>query len=145
SIPNALALVNLPSGTVARQIHVGIAPWDVALSSDGTMAYVSDWGGRNPVSGDLTATSAGSAVVIDNRGIAASGAISFVNLISGAETAQIATGLHPSDLELSQDGNTLFVANANSDTVTVIDTQTRAIKETILIRPDSSFPFGTGS
>jgi len=145
SIANALAVVNLSSGTVARQIHVGIAPWDVVLSSDGTTAYVSDWGGRSPVNGDLTATSAGSAVVIDNRGIATSGAISFVNLVSGAETAQIATGLHPSDLELSQDGNTIFVANANSDTVTVIDTQTKAIKETILIRPDSSFPFGTGS
>jgi YVTN family beta-propeller protein len=37
------------------------------------------------------------------------------------------------------------VANANSDTVTVIDTQTRTVKETILVRPDPSFPYGSAA
>src|SRR5439155_16761768 len=99
SIANSLAAVNLSSGTITQQIPVGRAPWDVVLSPNGTTAYVSDWGGRNPVGGDLTATSAGSAVVVDNRGVAASGAVSVVNLISGVEMAQVSTGLHPSDLE----------------------------------------------
>jgi len=43
--------------------------------------------------------------------------------MSGLETVQVATGLHPSDMALSLDGNALYVANANSDTVCVIDTQ----------------------
>jgi YVTN family beta-propeller protein len=46
-------------------------------------------------------------------------------------------------LALSRDGNTLFVANANSDTVSVIDTQARTVRETILIRPDPTLPFGS--
>ena len=54
--------------------------------------------------------------------------------------AQVPTGLHPSALALSRDGNSLYVANANSDTVTVIDTQAKAVKETILVRPDPTFP-----
>jgi autotransporter-associated beta strand protein/YVTN family beta-propeller protein len=145
SIANSLAVVNLASGTVTRQINVGIAPWDVVLSPDGTKAYVSDWGGRFPTGGDLTANSAGTAVVIDNRGVAASGAVSFVDLVAGVETAKVATGLHPCDLALSGDGNTLYVANANSDTVTVFNTQTRAIKETVLVRPDSTFPYGSSA
>ena len=143
SINNALAVVSLAAGTVSQQIPVGIAPWDVKLSPDGATAYVSDWGGRFPLAGDATATSAGTAVVVDARGVAASGVVSFVNLASGVETSKVATGLHPSALALSQDGNTLFVANANSDTVTVIDTPSRTVRETILVRPDPALPFGS--
>lgn len=145
SVANKLAVVNLASGTVTQQINVGIAPYDVALSPDGNTAYVSDWGGRFPGGGDLTAPSAGTQVVVDSRGVGASGAVSFVNLLTGLQTAQTATGLHPSDIELSPDGLTLYVANANSDTVSVINTVTRAVKETILVRPDPSFPYGSAS
>jgi autotransporter-associated beta strand protein/YVTN family beta-propeller protein len=145
SILNTLAVVDLPTGTVSSQISVGIAPWDVALSPDGNTAYVSDWGGRLPVSGDLTATSAGTPVVIDSRGVGASGAVSFVNLTTGVETAEVATDLHPSALALSQDGSSLYVANANSDTVSAIDTQAKAVKETILVRPDPTFPYGSAA
>ena len=145
SILNRLAVIDLLAGTLSNQINVGIAPWDVVLSPDETKAYVSDWGGRFPKAGDLTASSAGTSVVIDDRGVAASGAVSFVDLGSGLETAQVPTDLHPSDLELSADGNTLYVANANSDTVTVINTQTKAVKETILVRPDPTFPYGSAA
>jgi YVTN family beta-propeller protein/autotransporter-associated beta strand protein len=145
SILNTLAAVNLANGTVTRQTKVGIAPWDVALSPDGTTAYVSDWGGRFPRAGEPTATSAGTPVLVDHRGVAASGVISFVDLASGSEIAQVATGLHPSDLELSADGTTLYVANANSDTVSVVDTATRQVKETVLVRPDPTFPYGSAA
>jgi autotransporter-associated beta strand protein/YVTN family beta-propeller protein len=145
SIANTLAVVSLGAGTLSQQIAVGIAPWNVLLSLDGNTAYVSDWGGRFPVAGDTTANSAGTQVVVDARGIAASGRVSIINLTTGLETAQLPTGLHPCDLGLSTDGNTLYVANANSDTVTVVDTQARSVKETILIRPDPSFPYGSAS
>ncbi|MDB6017346.1 MAG: Phosphoesterase family protein [Pedosphaera sp.] len=142
---NTLGVVDLPSGITLWEINVGMAPWDVALSPDGATAAVSDWGGRRGVAGDLTAFSAGSYVVVDDRGIASSGAVSFVDLNQNREVSQVPTGLHPSDLELSPDGNTLFVANANSDTVTVINTQTKAVRETILVRPDPTLPFGSES
>ena len=145
SVKNALAEINLQDGTIARQVSVGIAPWMVALSPDGRTAYVSDWGGRLPISGDLTATSAGTPVVVDQRGVASSGAVSFVDLTTGLESAQVPTGLHPADLVVSHDGKSLYVANVNSDTVTVIDTQTHTVRETISIRPDPTLPFGSES
>ena len=37
------------------------------------------------------------------------------------------------------------MANANSDTVTAIDTQAKAAKETILVRPDPTFPYGSAA
>ncbi len=142
---NSLAVVNLPTGTVTGQIKVGIAPWNVLLSTNGTTAYVSDWAGRFPVTGDLTQLSANTQVVVDSRGIASSGVVSIVDLTQNLEVAQVPTGLHPSDLALSQDGSTLYVANANSDTVTVINTQSLTVQESILMRPDPSLPFGSAS
>ncbi|EEF62162.1 alkaline phosphatase family protein [Pedosphaera parvula] len=142
---NIVAVVDLASGTVTKQINVGIAPWDIVLSQDNSVAYVSDWGGRRPLPGDTTALSAGSQVVVDQRGIGSSGTVSIVNLISNSVVAEIPTGLHPSDIELSSDGSTLYVANANSDTVTVIDTIHKIVKEIIQVRPDSQLPFGSAS
>jgi YVTN family beta-propeller protein len=143
SVSNTLAVVNLLNGTVSQQIRVGIAPWNVVLSPDGGTAYVSDWGGRFPAGDEMTAPSAGTKVVVDNRGVASTGVVSFVDLHTGVESAQVPVNLHPCDLALSHDGRTLFVANANSDTVTAIDTQTRTARETILIRPDPALPFGS--
>ena len=145
SVKNALAEINLHDGAMTRQLSVGIAPWAVALSPDGRTAYVSDWGGRFPLSGDLTATSAGTPVVVDPRGVASSGAVSFVDLTTGLESAQVPTGLHPADLVVSHDGKSLYIANVNSDTVTVIDTKTHSVRETISIRPDPTLPFGSES
>src|SRR5439155_9368644 len=47
SIANSLAVGNLTKGA-SHQIGVGLAPWDVVLSPNGSTAYVSDWGGLTP-------------------------------------------------------------------------------------------------
>ena len=144
SISNSLAVINLKDGTVAQLIKVGIAPWNVVISSNGATAFVSDWGGRFPTGTESSANSAGTPVVVDMRGVASSGVVSIVNLAAGVEEAQVPTGLHPCDLVLSRDGQTRYVANANSDTVTAIDTITaREVRETVRIRPNQALPFGS--
>src|SRR5436309_6036080 len=137
---NSLGIVDLKEGRLAREIPVGVAPWGVALSTDGRTAYVSDWGGRHPKQGERTASSSGTDTLVDERGIATSGTVSVVDLGAGREVVQVETGLHPSAIALSADGKTLYVANTNSDTVSVIDTGTRRVKESILLRPDPSMP-----
>ncbi|HVK02399.1 MAG TPA: YncE family protein, partial [Armatimonadaceae bacterium] len=79
---NALAVVDLDSGAVAAEIPVGVAPYAVVLSADGATAYVSDWGGRRPKQGEPSAPSAGTPALVDKRGVAASGAVSFVDIAS---------------------------------------------------------------
>ncbi|HZP81615.1 MAG TPA: YncE family protein, partial [Chthonomonadaceae bacterium] len=140
---NTLGVVDLVSGTLLSEIPVGVAPFDVALSRDGSQAYVSDWGGRRPKPGEKTAPSAGTETLVDARGVASSGCVSLVDLRKGVETAQIGTGLHPSDIERSADGRTLYVANANSDTVSVLALETQRVIETISVRPDPALPFGS--
>jgi YVTN family beta-propeller protein len=140
---NTLGVVNLDSGKVTRQIPVSVAPFDVVLSPDEKIAYVSNWGGRRAKEEDKTADSAGTKAVINERGIAASGTVSIVDLEGTNVLAEIPVGLHPSDLELSADGSRLYVANANSDSISVIDTQSRQVIETISTPPDASLPFGS--
>ncbi len=143
SLNNELAKVDLSSGAIVATVKVGVAPYDVVLNSTGEMAYVSNWGGRHADDDDRTAPSGGTEVVVDERGIASTGTVSMIDLASGTERVQIAVGLHPSDLELSADESTLYVANANSDTVSVIDTAAATVSQTISVRPDPGLPFGS--
>jgi YVTN family beta-propeller protein len=140
---NALCALDLASGKVIRQMGVGIAPYDVALSPDGMTAWVSNWGGRMPREGERTEMSSGTPIVVDDDSTAASGTVSLIDLRAGKEIAQVEVGLHPCDLALDAAANLLYVANANSDTVSVIDTAARKVSRTIEVKPDDSLPFGS--
>ena len=139
---NALAVVDLERGVVTREIAVGVAPFDVVLAPDGATAWVSDFGGRRPREGERTADSSGTAVLVDDRGIAASGTVTRVDLAAGRASGALEAGLHPTDLVLSPDGGTLYVAAANSDAVVVIDTASFVVRERIDVRLDPALPFG---
>lgn len=142
---NSLAVVDLESGKLKKEIPTGVAPYDVVLSADGTRAYVSNWGGRHPRKGEHTGKSAGTDTLVDARGVACSGTVSLVDLTQGREVSETPVGLHPADMQTSPDGRLLYAANANSDTVSVLDTRTMKVVETILVRPDPTLPFGSAS
>jgi YVTN family beta-propeller protein len=62
-------------------------------------------------------------------------AINATNPAAPALQATIATGAHPTALLLNAAQSLLFVANAHSDSVSVIDTTTDTVIRTILFRP----------
>ena len=140
---NSLGVVDLESGKLLKEVSVGVAPFDVVLKADGKIAFVSNWGGRHPKPGERTAKSSGTDTVVDDHTVASSGTVSIVDLGQGKEIAQITTDLHPSDLELSSDQQILYVANANSDTVSVIDTSSLRVRDSVSVRPDPTLPFGS--
>ncbi len=140
---NALCALDLASGRPIRQIPVGVAPFDVAVAPDGMTAWVSNWGGRMPCEGERTEMSAGTPILVDGDSTAASGTVSLVDLRAGKEIAQVEVGLHPCELALDAARNLLYVANANSDSVSVIDTSARKVTRTIEVKPDDSLPFGS--
>ncbi|HSV15568.1 MAG TPA: bifunctional YncE family protein/alkaline phosphatase family protein, partial [Tepidisphaeraceae bacterium] len=143
SCNNSIAIVDLSAGKIVANIPVGLAPYDVTVARDGASAYVSNWGGRRAGAGDKTGISAGTPVVVDDRGIACSGSVSVVDLRSRKQVNEIPTGLHPSAVLLDREGKTLYVANANSDTISVIDTANARVTRTISVRPDVDLPFGS--
>jgi YVTN family beta-propeller protein len=144
---NAVHLVNLATGRVAQQVSVGVAPYTACrLGPD--RCYVSNWGGDPPKEGEPQAQTSGTPIRIDARTrVADHGSVSVLGRVDGAwkQLKTIPVGLHPSGMALSPQGKFLYVANANSDTVSVIDTAGDRVVETIPCRPEARLPFGSGS
>ncbi len=143
NMKNALAEIDLTTGKVKREIPVGNAPYDVVTV--GRTAYVSNWAGRLPAAGDPTGPSGESPRVrVDPvRNIANDGSVSVIDLDKGRETQEIVVGLHPSGLVATADGQYVLVANAHSDTVSVIATRTNKVVETISTKPAEKLLFGS--
>ncbi len=130
------------AGKVLRSWDTGVAPQDVVLAGD--KAYVSNRGGRRPLDDDLTAPAGkGTAVRVDAvRHIANEGSVTVIDLAEGKVTREIVVGLHASALAVSPDGTCLVVANAGSDTLSVIDTRTDRVIEKIWARQTPADLFG---
>jgi YVTN family beta-propeller protein len=158
---NSIVCLDPETGKTSSLMSVGVAPFTIRFahpangsSTPGNSAqgpglcFVSNWGGDAPGIGDLAGNSSGTAIRIDPRtGVANQGTVSAFLLrgTSWERKATISVGLHPSGLVLSPDERMLYVANANSDTVSVIAVEARKVMETIACRPQARLPFGSGS
>jgi YVTN family beta-propeller protein len=142
NLSNTLVEIDLASGRVRRSFEVGVAPYDVVLAGD--TAYVSNWGGRRPRPGELTGPAGrGTVVKVDPvKHVASEGSVTVIDLAAGRVRAEILTGLHASAIALSPDGRHVVCANAASDTLSVIDTRTHAVVETIWAKPSPADLFG---
>jgi YVTN family beta-propeller protein len=131
---NTLGVINTATNTLTRQIPVGNAPRQVVLADGGTVAYVSNEGGRPARPGDFTNLSDGTPIVASRvTGAATTGTVSVVNLTTGKEEREISVGLQPT--ALYQDGSALFVANSNDDSMSVIDENTNTVAQTVDTNP----------
>ena len=139
---NSLAIVQLNNKSV-KEIPVGVAPYELVLFSP-QKAYVSNWGGRQPREGEITYKTSKSDILIDPKtGIANNGTVSVVDLTQEKEVKSIEVGLHPNAMVLSPDKKHLFVACANSDIVSVIDTETEEVIHEISVHFTEGLPFGS--
>jgi YVTN family beta-propeller protein len=130
NLSNRLLELGVADGALVRAIDVGVAPYDVVVN--GSRAYVSNWGGRRPEPGSrVHPAGRGTMARADERGVAAEGSVSVIDLAAGRVVKEILTGRHACALALSPDGRHLAVANANEDTVSVIDTRRDEVVETI--------------
>ena len=136
---NALGRLDISAGTVVETVAVGVAPFGVAITPGGDRLFVTNWGGRRPDWDERSAFSAGTQTLVDERGIANSGTVSVIDVSSFRVIAEIAVGLHPSGIQISPDGNLAAVANANSDSVTLLDTRSLEVIDTIAL---PAFPEG---
>lgn len=155
----ALALV-LGSATSASaataseeaSVMVGDIPVRVAISPDGTLAYVGNTSVAGTVSViDIAARAVVATISVGSRpyGIAFtpdgatayvvnrdSGTVSVIDVATNAVTATITAGNQSYGATMSLDGSLLYVADSATDTVTVISTATNTVTTTIAV-PDS--------
>ncbi|HLK22400.1 MAG TPA: bifunctional YncE family protein/alkaline phosphatase family protein, partial [Bryobacteraceae bacterium] len=134
---NTLTKIDLTTPAQGAEIRVGNAPHSIVINPAGTTAYISNEGGRAALQSDFQIYSAGTNIVADPVvGAAITGTVSVVDLASMTVTANISTGLHPTGMAFY--GNQLLVANAYSDSITVIDTTSNKVVRTI----DLGLPIG---
>ena len=115
--PGSLAVLDAKSGAELGRWRFGTKlsnfPFAVAALQNGSRAYV-------------TSQRDGTVTVLDTTDPAAM-----------KEVATLSTGAHPDALKLNRAQTRLFVANAHSDTVSIVDTASNKITGTILLRPQS--------
>ncbi|HZE48578.1 MAG TPA: phosphoesterase, partial [Jatrophihabitantaceae bacterium] len=130
---NTVVALDPNTGAVKQTWTVGIAPRELTFA--GGKLYVSNEGGRQAQAGDTTMGSYGTQVPANGYlGSSTTGTVSVIDPANpSAAVGSIAVGLHPTAMYLKS--KALFVANTNSDTVSVIDTDTNQVVQTIATQP----------
>ena len=101
---NSLYTFDLKTRRLLRILKLPAEAYGALLSPDGTRLYISLWGGH---------------------------AVAVYNVEKQQLLPSITVESHPNDLALTRDGRRLFVANANSNSVSVIDTRLGQVTETL--------------
>ncbi len=143
---DTLTRIDLTAATPVKgmEIRVGNVPHSVVISPDGKTAYVSNEAGRIAKESDFQGYSNGTPVVAAfPTGSTATGTVSVVDLASFTVTESIPTGLHPTGMAFW--GNKLLVANTYSDTITMINTGTNQVVQTINLGLPIGVPGQSGS
>ncbi|WP_197031388.1 YncE family protein [Bacillus sp. UNC438CL73TsuS30] len=129
---NSLGVLDPQTGTLTAKIPVENAPTSVLV--DGNTAYVTNQGGRIAKNSDTTVDSSGTKVVVDPKtGATTTGTVSVIDLTTNTVEKNIEVGVQPE--RMTQSGQYIFVTNTNSDTVSVIDTKSKKVVQTIDIKP----------
>ena len=92
-----VSVIDTTTNTVTATIRVGRSPTEVAVSPDGTRAYVTNTG---------------------------SSTVSVIDTTTNTVIATIRVGERPTQVAVSPDGTLAYVTNTDSNTVSVIDTTT---------------------
>ena len=145
NLSNRLLELDAATGKVLQTWNVGVAPFDVVLA--GHKIYVSNWGGRRPDAGSVTGPAGrGTFVRVDARSIASEGSVSVIDLAPPTApltpSHEIVIGPHAGALALAPNGKFLVAASAGSDMLSIIDTRSDEVVETVTARQQPGDPFG---
>ena len=131
---NQLVKVRVSDQRVIWKAPTGVAPFGLTLLND--KAYVTNWAGPVPDSANGLETAGvpwGSAYIDPKTGATARGTVSIIELQGGTPDKELTVGLHPNAIIRSPDGRFLYVANGNSDYVSVIDARTQQVTDSIFV------------
>jgi len=101
---NSLYTINLASKKITQTLALGAEAYTCLLSPDKSELYISLWGGDK---------------------------ILVYNTLQNKLVDSVAVGDNPNDICLTKNGRYLYVANANDNSVSVIDIQQRKVLETL--------------
>ncbi len=134
-----MAILDADDGQPIQVVDAGVLPVAAVVSPDGSEAWFTNFGGPRPASGERAAEQCcdpmAEPVRVDERGIAEAGTVSRLDVVTGQVTATVPVGRHPTGLAWDTAGGRLYVANGNSDAVSIVDTRTATLAATLDIQP----------
>jgi YVTN family beta-propeller protein len=101
---NSLYVIQLSTKKIVQKLKLDAEAFTCLLSPDKKDLYISSWGGKK---------------------------ILIYNVAKKALSAEIETGDHPNDMCIANNGKFLFVANANDNSISIIDLKSRKVVETL--------------
>ncbi|AUD07343.1 bifunctional YncE family protein/alkaline phosphatase family protein [Spirosoma pollinicola] len=131
---NQLVKVRVRDQQVMWTVPTGVAPFGLTIL--GTKAYVTNWAGPVPDAANGFETAGipwGSAYIDPKTGAMARGTVSIIDIAQGKPEREISVGLHPNAIISSPDQQFLYVANGNSDYISVINVGTQQVTDSIFV------------
>jgi YVTN family beta-propeller protein len=132
---NTLIKQDLKTGDTIWISDPGVAPYGIAKAAG--KIYVTNWAGRFPEAGDKNVAGVPWGVArVDNNagGSTREGSVAVIDPADGKILKEIIVGLHPNEIIANKSGKFIYVTNSNSDNVSVINTSTDEVAETINVR-----------
>jgi YVTN family beta-propeller protein len=133
---NKIIKQELLTGDTIWTADPGVAPYGLTMASG--KLYVTNWAGRHPEAGDLdVAGIPWSLARVDNNragGATREGSVAVIDPQSGKIIKEIVTGLHPNEIISDKRGKYVYVSNSNSDNISVINTTSDSVSETVSVR-----------
>ncbi len=128
---NQLVKINFGDKKIVYAVPTGVAPYGVCVINN--KAYVTNWAGQLVT--DTTRENAGtpwvSAYTDPRTGATGPGSLSIINITNGALLNELSLGLHPGAIVKSNDDQFLYIANSNSDYVSIVDVKKEVVIDSI--------------
>ncbi|MCF8380165.1 MAG: hypothetical protein K9H49_11345 [Bacteroidales bacterium] len=136
---NQLVKQDLKTGEIIWTADTGVAPFGICYANG--KIYVTNWGGRIPQESDTDVAGVPWGLMRIDPSNAASreGSVSVFDPENGQITNEIIVGLHPNDIISSPDGKYVYLTNSNSDKVSVINTDSQELSESVSLRMNEEF------
>lgn len=134
---NQLVKLDLNTEKVIWKSPTGVAPYGLTLFNG--KAYVTNWGGTNPtdtITHETAGVPYGHAIINHATGAISQGSVSVFDTHTGRVIKEFGVGLHPNAIIASPDKHFLYVANGNSDNISVIDVAKMAVVDFISVMLD---------
>ena len=131
---NQVVKQDLASDKVIWTTDPGVAPYGITMAAG--KLYVTNWAGRHPEQDDKNVAGVpwGLARVDSTNGATKEGSVTIINPSNGNIIKELITGLHPNEITGNRSGKFVYLTNSNSDNITVINTFTDEVAETISVR-----------
>ena len=128
---NQLLKINFITRQTIWAAATGVAPFGLCIADN--KAYVTNWAG--PLVTDSTkefaGTPWGSAYTNPITGGVKQGSLSVIDINNGKVLNELSLGLHPNAVISSSDNRFLYIANGNSDYISVVDIKSEKVIDSI--------------